>query len=200
MAPVKGFDRQKHWVSTLVLPTLEPKHFCGGGGGRNRGRGRGRGGCGGGGGGGGADLCVAHECLSSRAHSCKLIKRTGASAPALSAGLTSQKKPYACSLRRQVPGVPKCKKFTQPQGEEKDCEARPPHTHSFLRRRAQSFPSPRRWMPWIRNDIRRCTWTCLPGKPDPFTRVTTFIQEMTRSTITCRLTTTPLPTLGKDQG
>ena len=32
-----------------------------------------------------------------------------------------------------------------------------------------------------RNIMRRCAWTCLPDYPNPFTRVTTFIQEMTRS-------------------
>ena len=37
--------------------------------------------------------------------------------------------PYACSLRRQVPGVPSAN-LTQPQGEEKDCEARPPRSPS----------------------------------------------------------------------
>ena len=31
------------------------------------------------------------------------------------------KRPYALSLRRQVPGVPKCKKLTPLQFEEKDC-------------------------------------------------------------------------------
>ena len=35
--------------------------------------------------------------------------------------------------------------------------------HSFGGRGAQSFPSPRRWVPWIGNDLRRCTWTSLPG-------------------------------------
>ena len=43
--------------------------------------------------------------------------------------------PYACSLRRQVPGVPSANP-TPPQVEEKDCEARPPH--SFLLRRKGS--------------------------------------------------------------
>ena len=38
-----------------------------------------------------------------------LIKWAGANAPTPSAGLTSRQKPYALSLRRQVPGVPECK-------------------------------------------------------------------------------------------
>ena len=58
---------------------------------------------------------------------CNEIKRTSASALAL-----RPETPYACSLRRQVPGIPNGK-ITQPRGEEKDCEARPPH--SPLRRK-----------------------------------------------------------------
>ena len=54
----------------------------------------------------------------------QLIKKATTIVLASSAGLSSPT-PYACSLREQVPGVPKCK-ITQPQGEEKDCEARPP--------------------------------------------------------------------------
>ena len=34
----------------------------------------------------------------------------------------------------------------------------------------------------VRNNLRRITWTCLPGKPYPFTHVTTCIQKMTRGT------------------
>ena len=37
---------------------------------------------------------------------------------------------YACSLRRQVRGVPSAN-LTQPRVEEKDCEVRPPHLLSF---------------------------------------------------------------------
>ena len=51
-------------------------------------------------------------------------------------------------------------KITQPQGEEKDCEARPPLLPlSFGGRGAQSFPSPRSWMPWIRNDMSTLPWS-----------------------------------------
>ena len=50
---------------------------------------------------------------------------------------------------------------------------------------AQSFPSPRRWMPWIRIVMRKYTWTCLLGKPDPFPKITIWIrmtyQEYTTS-------------------
>ena len=42
-------------------------------------------------------------------------------------GWTDQpESPYACCLRKQVPGIPRAN-LTQPQGEEKDCEGRPPH-------------------------------------------------------------------------
>ena len=50
---------------------------------------------------------------------------------------------------------------------------------SYGGRRGATFASPQRRMPW--NNMRRCTWTCPPGQTDPFTRVTTFIQETTRS-------------------
>ena len=57
-------------------------------------------------------------------------QRTGASAPVPSAGLSSRHPttPVASECRFQAsPGA----KFTQPQGEEKDCEARPPLPLSF---------------------------------------------------------------------
>ena len=83
-------------------------------------------------GGYGADLCVAHECLFSRAHACRLIK-TDRRQCASPFGWTDQPEThYACSLRRQVPGVPSAN-LAQPQDEEKDCEARPPHS-PLLRR------------------------------------------------------------------
>ena len=146
---------------------------------------------GGGCGGGGADVwlfahvcpCVYAACNESKMGQCQCAGPFG---------WTDQPEtPYACSLRRQVPGVPGAK-LTQPQGEEKDSEARPPHPpHSFGGRGAQSFPSPRRWMPWIRSEMRNDTWTCLPGQPDPLHTVTTCIREMTRSN--------KLPSLTNDQ-
>ena len=139
------------------------------------------------GGGGGADRCEKHACLSIRANAhANELKRTGDRAPAPSAGLSSRH-PYACASESRFQAFP-VQNLTQPQVEEKDCKAR-----------RQSFPSPRSWMPWIRSDMRRCTWTCLPGKPDPFSRVTSSIYEMTRSN-KLPFTTTALPTLGKDQG
>ena len=92
---------------------------CGGGGG---------GGDGGGGGGGGADCPITKTCLTMSTHAFKSnLKWTSASALVPSAGLTSRKKEtYVCSLRRQVPGIPSAN-LTQPQGEEKGCEARRPH-------------------------------------------------------------------------
>ena len=58
--------------------------------------------------------------------------------------------------RRQVPGVAGANNHPI-QVDEKDREI------SFRGRGAQSFPSPRRWMPRIQNTVRRYTWTCLPG-------------------------------------
>ena len=76
-----------------------------------------------------------NERVSGDTHACmQLIKRAGASAPTPSAGLTSRQRTYALSLRRQVPGVPKCKNLAQLQFEEKDCEARQPHP-PLLRRK-----------------------------------------------------------------
>ena len=133
------------------------------------------------GGGGGADLCLARKCLSNCAHSCKLTKTDRRQCASPFGWTVQPETPHACSLRRQVPGVPSAK-LTQHQGEEKDCEARP-----------TSSPSPteegRRNLLhllgvgclWIRNEMRSCSWTSLPGKPDPFTTITTCIQKMTRS-------------------
>ena len=89
------------------------------------------GGCGGCGG------CGADVVYDMRVYPCtptvmQLIKKASTSVLASSAGLSSRQ-PYACCLREQVPGVPK-RKLTQPQGEEKDCEARPPHP-PLLRRK-----------------------------------------------------------------
>ena len=79
---------------------------------------------------------------------------------------------------------PEVQNLTQPQVEEKDCEARPPHPSPLLRKegRAQSFPSPRRWMPLVRNTVEKNT----PGRVflvsrDPFTHSTTCIGRMTRT-------------------
>ena len=114
---------------------------CGGGGG---GCGGGGGGCGGGGGGGGcgggggADVVCSKRFWSCKLTRMQLFKWAGASAPTPSAGLTSRQKPYAFSLRKQVPGVPKCKHLTQLQVEEKDCEARQPHP-PLLRRKGSAI-------------------------------------------------------------
>ena len=98
---------------------------------------------------------------------------TGASAPVPSAGLSSRYPPYACCLREQVPGVPRCTTSPNPESRKKIARLAHLASHSFGGRGAQSFPSPRRWMPRIRNDMRRIICTCLPGKPDPCTPITT---------------------------
>ena len=124
--------------------------------------------CRGGGGGGGrvSDVCA---CVCASA---------GALVPP--AGMTSQN-PYgyfACGSRFQAF---QAAKSTNPKARKKVARHAHLTPHSFGGRGAQSFPSPRRWMPWIRNDTRRCTWTCLSRKPNPFPHSTTSIREMTRS-------------------
>ena len=114
-----------------------------------------------------------------------------------SAGLTSRQKalrlfpPKAGSRRPQVQNSP------NPKSRKKIARLAHLTPHSFGGRGAQSFPSPRRWMPRIGNDMRRYTWTCLPGKPGLFfSPITTWIGRMTRSN---KLPfTTPFPTQGKD--
>ena len=61
------------------------------------------------GGGAAADREITCVSLMIRTHACNEFKWASAGALALSAGLTSRQKPYACSLRRQVPSVPGCK-------------------------------------------------------------------------------------------
>ena len=85
---------------------------------------------GGGGGGGGADLFVAHEFLSSRAHSCKLIK-TDRRQCASPFGWTVQPEtptPVPSEGRFQASPV---QTSPNPKARKKDCEARPPHTPLF---------------------------------------------------------------------
>ena len=125
--------------------------------------------------------CYARVSGHSHARMQKQIKWVSASALTPSAGLTSRN-PLRLFPQKAGSRRPQVQKITQPQGEEKRLRGTPTSPPlSFGGSGAQSFPSPRRWMPWIRNVMRRCTWTRLPGKLDPFTRVTTFIQEMTRS-------------------
>ena len=65
-------------------------------------------------GGCGADLGITCVSLVIRTHACTELNGLAASALAPSAGLTSRQKSYACSLRRQVPGVPRCKTHPTP--------------------------------------------------------------------------------------
>ena len=137
-------------------------------------------------------------CVPTRVHAILKTDRRQCASPF---GWTVQPEtPYACAFESRFQASPRCKNLTQPQVEEKDCEARPHLTlHSFRGRGAQSFPSPRRWMTRIRDDMRRITWTCLAGKPDPITHVTTCIQEMTRSNrLICIIPQKLIP--GNDQG
>ena len=133
------------------------------------------------GGGGGADCGITHMSLSIRAHACTELKRTSASALVPSAGLTSPKKtlrlfpPKAGSRRPQVQDDSTPIRGKRLRG---TAHLTP---HSFGGRRAQSFPSPRGWVPLVRNIMKSITWTCLFGKPDPFTHVATCFLELTRS-------------------
>ena len=141
--------------------------------------------------------CVMRACLSMRTHN-----ETNGNGLAQVHWSLRLDCPAGTPLRLFPPKAgsrrPQVQTITQPRVEEKDCEARPPRSPLLRRKRAESFSFPGRWMPRIRNIVRRCTWTCLPGKPDPFTRVTTSIQEMTRSN---RLPfTTPISNAGKYQG
>ena len=76
---------------------------------------------------GGSDMTYdvrVYPCMSTRVH---LIKM----------GWCHRPEPLACSLQRQVPGVRSAKPH-HPQGEEKDCEARPPHP-PLLRRKGSAI-------------------------------------------------------------
>ena len=144
------------------------------------------------------DGAITKTCLSMSTHACNEFKnRAGASAPAPSAGLTSRKKPYACSLRRQVPGVPSAN-LTQPQtqGEEKDCEAHPPHP-PLLRRKQRS------------NLFHRLGVGCpgsgmniedAPGRVFLARFPKLLLQWRRLPEVTAPLLPTPLPNLGKTQG
>ena len=98
---------------------------------------------------------------------------------------------------------PWCK--THPtQVEEKDCEARPPHLPLLRRGGCAIFSiSSALDAPGSRMDMRRSTWTCLLGKPDPFSKVTTWIRKMTRSanlTLTTSITNPGKRPRGKTSG
>ena len=89
-----------------------------------------------------------HKCVSVETLACvQQIKWASASALAPSAGLSSRKKTYACSLRVQVPGYPR----HNPKSRKKIARLAHLTPHSFGRRGAQSFPSPRGWMLQLRN-------------------------------------------------
>ena len=97
--------------------------------------------------------------------------------PVPSARLSCWAPHNACCLRWQVPGVP-------------------------FGGGAQSFPSPRRWVPriWVRNNMRRCAWTTLLGKPDPFIHSTTILISGRRLVATKCPSPISEPTQGKDHG
>ena len=125
--------------------------------------------------------CTLRVCLSIRASGMQRINMDWRHCTSPFGWTDQPETSHACSLREQVPGVPRCKTSPNPKARKKI--ARLAHLTSLSNggRGAQSFPSPRSWMPRIRIEMRSNTWTCLSGKPDPSTHITTCIQEMTRS-------------------
>ena len=111
-----------------------------------------------GGGGGGADGVYATHVCPCATTRVQLFYWTSASALVPSAGLTSWR-PLRLSLRMQVPGVP----GPNPKARKKIARHAHLTPHSSSGKGAPSFPYPRRWMPRIQNERRRCSWPCLPG-------------------------------------
>ena len=69
----------------------------------------------------------------------RLKKWASASALASSAGLSSRQKPSACSLRRQVPGIPKAKPHPTPSRGKRLRGSPTSHTNSFGGRERNLF-------------------------------------------------------------
>ena len=108
----------------------------------------------------------------------QLIKWACASAPTLRLDSPAGKKPLACSLRRQVPGTPRAKPHPTPRRGKR------------LRGTPTSPPTPseeggRNLFHLLGvgcgDTVERYTWTCLPGKADPLTQITTCFSRKTRS-------------------
>ena len=115
-------------------------------------------------------VCMTRMSVHACQRSCKLIE-TDRRQCASPFGWTDQpENPLRLfSFRRQVPGVPGCKTHPSPsRGKRLRGSPTSLSTASEEGRGAQSFPSPRRWMSGIQDDMRRITWTSLPGKPGPF--------------------------------
>ena len=104
-------------------------------------------------------------------------------------GWTDQPEPRdACSLRRQVPGVPSAK-ITQPQGEEKDCEARPPDSPLLRRKGSASFSISSALDALDPEREKTMHLDVSSWKARPLNNVTTIIRQMTRSNIPSFTTT-----------
>ena len=129
---------------------------------------------------------------------CNEFKKTGRCQRTRSFGWTDQpeKNPTPVPSEGRFQASPK-QTSPNPKSRKKIARHARLTSHSFGGRGAQSFPSPRRWMPWIRNDHGRYSWTCLPGKPDPCPKITTGIRMKTRSKKLPFTTTMTDP--GKDQ-
>ena len=131
------------WLLLLYgLSALDADTFSSDAGGGGRG-----GGCGGIGGSAADRVYDTH--LWPCAPTCvRELKRTSASP---FGWIVQPEHPYACSLRRQVPGVGSGVYHPTPsRGKRLRGSPASPPTPSE-EGEAQSFPSPRHWMPWIRN-------------------------------------------------
>ena len=119
-----------------------------------------------------------------------LIKWAGASAPTPSAGLTSRQKPYALSLRRQVPGVPRCKNLHATPSRGKRLRGTPASPSTSTEEGGRNL--------FHRLEVE-CPWSgMLTGST--LTRV--FLVRRTLLTMPVaspKLLTLPFPTGGKDQ-
>ena len=90
-----------------------------------------------------------------------------------------EKSPKPVPHGRQVPSIPKAKTSPDPKSRKKIARLAHLTPHSFGGRRSQSFPSPRRWMPQVREGYCKDT----PGRVFLVSRtlITTSFCRKTRS-------------------
>ena len=124
---------------------------------------------------GGRTWCTASSCKLTRMH---LIDWVSASAVALSAGLSSQHKDLRLFPSKTSSTSPRVQTSPNPKSRKKSANhPSSPPSNSCVGREVQSLPSPRRWASWIRNDMKRCTWTCLSDKTDPFAQIKSILRK-----------------------
>ena len=111
----------------------------------------------------------------------KKKKRTSASAPVPSAGLSSRNPPTPVASESRFQASPSARPHPTPsRGKRLRGSPTSPPTPTE-EGGCNLFHLPRRWMPWIRIAMRKYTWTCFLGKPDPLSQITIWIRKMTRS-------------------